>query len=360
MASCSISRYSLSLSFLVYLFVPLLADPIPSFGFQTLSKDSNFESQIGLYGDAKLDDSTGSFIQITESQKSSAGSIMYKKPIKLFDKNSKKKFSFGTYFSFSLSPEAGDGLAFLMLPHNFTSIGYDGTPFGLPKSEIEGFAVEFDTQKDENFGDMNANHVGIDVGSLVSVKAKNVSHVLLNSGEKLQCWIDYEASSKRVEVRLSKSGTKRPLNPLLSYQIDLSENFKNVNEVYMGLTSSNGNSTQICNLYSWSFKLRNVPYWMHSHPLDPEVVSKNTKPVDVVVPDVMHKRSDCIVRVLTALIFGTGCGALGAFIVLAIWTFCARGKPIVPEQVAHVHPLDYDYDKFKVVVLEKEVKDVKK
>lgn len=350
-------RYLLTFSFLALFFlaVPLLVDSSPSFGFQKFDKGSNFESQIALYGDTKVDEN-GSYVQITGSWNLSAGRVMYRKPIKLVEGNPRRKASFGTYFSFSLSPEDGDGLAFVMLPVGFSLDGYDGTLFGLSNELAEKknrpFVIEFDTKIDAKYGDLNGNHVGIDVGSLVSVKVTNASDVklVLNSGEKLQCWIDYEATSKRIEVRLSKLGKKRPSDPLISYPIDLSEMFKN-KPVFLGLSSSTANSTQICNLYSWSFKLRQVPYWMHSQPLDPEAFTKDAEPV------ALHKRSDCILRVLTALIFGTGCGALGAFIALFVWTVFVTKRPVAPEEYVVTRPVNYEYDKVKVLVVEKSAKD---
>ncbi|GAB4833921.1 hypothetical protein Ancab_032168 [Ancistrocladus abbreviatus] len=356
MASSSISWYTFTFSFLVLFFATLSADQPPSFGFQTFSKDSNFESQLALYGDAKVD-SGGSFVQITGSRSMSTGRLMYKRPIKLVEGDPRKQMSFGTYFSFSLSAQVGVGLAFVMLPNGFASNGYDGSSFGLSyglgQGKIRGFAVEFDTKIDAKYGDPNGNHVGIDVGSLVSVKVTNVSKtkLVLNSGEKLQCWIDYEPSSKRVEVRLSKLGAERPIVPLVSCPIDLLEIFKD-EELFFGLSASNANSTQICNVYSWSFKLRRFPYWMHSQPLDPDLLSKDAKPV------IMQRRSDCTLRVLTALIFGTGCGALGAFLVLLVWTMLANRQPVMPEEFV-VHPVkcDYDYDKVKVLVMDEAMKD---
>ncbi|GMH28979.1 hypothetical protein Nepgr_030822 [Nepenthes gracilis] len=358
MASYSIFRYIFSLSSLLLFFANTLfaADPTLSVGFQNHNKNSSrFQSQIALYGDAKLH-SDDFFIQITGPGSFSAGRIIYRKPIKLLEGNPRRKVSFGTYFSFSLSPEDGDGLAFVMLPNGFASSGYDGSSMGLAyemgEKKIKTFAVEFDTKMDAMYGDLNGNHVGIDVGSLVSVRAFNLSSnkLVLNSDEKFHCWIDYEASSMRIEVRLSKLISKRPIDPLLWCPIDLSEIFQN-EQVFVGLVSSNANSTQICRVYSWSFKLRHVPYWMHSQPLDPEAFTKDTEPVTMV-----NKRSHCILRVLTALILGTGCGALGASLVLWVWTIFAHRRPVMPDDCAE-HPVKCNFHKVEVLVVHMDLKD---
>ncbi|KAK0583711.1 hypothetical protein LWI29_001861 [Acer saccharum] len=350
MATFFMSKYFTALTLFIFNFNVLSADPSSSFFFKSFDKDPSFESSIALYGDAKVVNG-GSSVQLTNSAGSSAGRVMYKKPIKLVEGNPRNLASFSTNFSFSMSKKSGDGLAFVMVPSGFRFSEFGNSSFGLSmglnKSKVRAIVVEFDTSRDSEYGDVNGNHVGIDVGSLFSVKVRNISShsMLLTSGKKLKSWIDYEASSKRLEVRLSHYGDIKPADPLLSYPIDLSKIW-NEEEVFVGLTSSNGNSTQRCYVYSWSFKLRHVPHWMHSQPLDPKEFSKNTKMPPVVVP----KRRDCLSREVASLIFGVVCGTLGTFTVLYLWTIFANRRPVVPEECA-VHPVDdFEYKKFKVVV----------
>ncbi|KAF8394980.1 hypothetical protein HHK36_018919 [Tetracentron sinense] len=356
MATFSISRYSLTLAFLVFYFVTLAAKPLSSFSLKKFDKNHSFESEIALFGDAEIVDG-GSSVELTRPSISSAGILMYKKPLKFVEGNPRKPISFSTYFSFSISPQNGDGIAFVILPKDSPPKLFDRSSFGispwLGKRESGVLAVEFDTFMDSKLGDPNGNHVGIDVDSLVSVKVSNVSSInlVLNSGEKLQSWIDYDASSKRIEVRLSKLGTVRPFDPLLSYLIDLSEMWKE-EEVLVGLSSSNGNSSQTSIVYSWSFRLRRVPSWMHSQPLDPRVFSDHSKPLTV------HDKSVCLLRILTGLLFGIGCGALAASIVYVLWSIFINRRPLVPAEYP-VHPVEFAYKTIKVVV-EKATKDGKK
>ncbi|XP_057517268.1 probable L-type lectin-domain containing receptor kinase S.7 [Amaranthus tricolor] len=355
MASIYFSRYYLlffSVVFLICFPGLFLAQSSSSFGFKSFAKNSNFLNEIGFFGDTKLDEN-GSFVQITQSWGFSAGRMMYRKPITMgMNKLGRNiKASFGTYFSFSLSPENGDGLAFVMLPNGYSSDGYNGKLFGLSNELIQKknrafFAVEIDTKMDNQFGDLDGNHVGINIGSLVSVKVSNSSELNLDlsSGKKLQCWIDYEASSKRFEIRMSKADETRPVSPLLSCPIDLFEMFKG-QDVFIGLSSSNANSTQVCKVFSWSFKLRQVPYWMHSQPLDPQTVPKDVKPVTI------RQKTDCTVRVLTALIIGIACGALGAYTVMFVWSVFVTKQPVAPEEYV-VKPAIYDYDKVKVLAVD--------
>ncbi|GMJ03169.1 hypothetical protein like AT5G01090 [Hibiscus trionum] len=358
MATFFISSYLTALTCLVFLFRLLAAEQSSSFSFKSFGKDPKFESNIALYGDAHVGNG-GSWIQLTNSVSWSAGAVMYKKPIKLVEGKVRNFASFKTYFSFSMSHENGDGLAFIMVPSRFKVdvLGNSsfGVSLGLDKSKSGFVAVEFDTLKDAKHGDLNENHVGIDVGSLASVKARNLSslNLVLNNGEKLHCWIDYEATSKRLEIRLSQSSSSRPDDPLLSYSIGLSKLW-NDEEVFLGLSSSNGNSSQTCFIHSWSFKLRQVPNWMHSQPLDPEAISKNPEPLTAV-----PKGSNCFWKVLVVFIFGGACGALTASCVMYLWNVFGDRRPVVPEKCG-VDLVDFDFKKVKVVVVEDAVKDGKK
>lgn len=341
MAYLSCYRYSVVLWFLVLYFGALNANSnsTSSFDFKNFAGRRNVESQFSMYGDAKRIDGNMS-VEISGSFVSSAGRLVSKNPIKFVEGNPGRLVSFATTFVFSMSNEKGDGLAFVMVPKEYPMNEFDGGSFGLLVwRKLKFIAVEFDSFRDEKYSDVNDNHVGIDLDSFVSVKVRNVSSInlLLSSGEKLQAWIDYETSSKRLEVRLNKFGEIRPFDPLISYPVDLPRVWgsNSSNEVFVALSSSSGNSSQKCVVYSWSLNLRPVPYWMHSEPLDPAAfVEKNKKAESV------HEKSDCALRVLAALIFGTGCGALGAFVVLFVWTILGNKRPVVPEDYA-VQPVEF-------------------
>ncbi|KAJ6992960.1 hypothetical protein NC653_016169 [Populus alba x Populus x berolinensis] len=270
MAKLSISTCLTVLTFMIFHLKMLHAVSSYSFSFGSFDKDPNFESNIALYGDAKVV-GNGSSLQLTRPVSSSAGRVMYKQPIKLVEGNPGNLVSFSTYFSFLMSPDNGDGLAFVVVPSGFNATG-----------------------------------------------------------------------SKRLEIRLSHSGDIKPIDPLLSHPIDLSKMW-NDEKVLIGLTSSNGNSSQTCFLHSWNFKLRRVPHWMHSQPLDPQDFAKHEKPM------VVQKKSDCILKMLTAMIFGAACGALGALMVLYLWTIFGNRRPVMPEECS-VPPADFEYKKVKVIV----------
>lgn len=323
----SSSRYSLALVLLNLCLEIAAGDSSLAFSFKNFDKDCNFQPQLALYGNAKVANDSLS-VQIGGSGVSNSGRVISKKPINFFAGNTRNMVSFSNYFVFSMSIEKGDGLAFVMLPLEFPLSSFDGGSMGmLGERKLRFLAVEFDTFKDEKYADVNDNHVGFDVDSFVSLKVSNVSSInlVLNSGEKIQAWVDYEASSKRFEVRLNKFGENRPVDPLLTYAIDFSKMWKD-DSFIVGLSFSSGNSSQKCNVYSWNFSTRTMPHWMHSQPLDPQDLLG--KGEELKVP----KKSDCGIRTVTALIFGTVCGALGAFLVLFMCTIFGSRRPVVPEE----------------------------
>ncbi|KAI3801326.1 hypothetical protein L1987_29430 [Smallanthus sonchifolius] len=311
--------YSLILCFFFTLyFKSLSADSCASFSFKNFGHNSSFESVLALYGDAKAVND-GLSVQL-----SGGGRVTYESPIKFYGGIPEKLVSFSTYFSFSISGSGsrnGDGLAFVVF-----SDGYPVDSFGVSNGDNFKFlSVGIDTLR---------NHVGIDLSNLVSLKAANLSSVnlgMINSGDMLQVWIDYESGSRRLEVRLSKFGENRPLDPVLFERVDLAKIWPESERFYVGLSSSssNGNSSQLCNVYSWSFRTRRSPNWMHSQPLDPigfkEVEGNEVK---------IHKKDDCVMRVLSALILGVGLGALGSFVGMFMWTLFAKRRPVSPEEYA--------------------------
>ncbi|KAF2296200.1 hypothetical protein GH714_036705 [Hevea brasiliensis] len=106
-------------------------------------------------------------------------------------------------------------ISLIMGTYNFASKFLGQFPFEV-SSEKGYLDIEFGASMDGNVGDCNTSDV------FVSVK----------SGVKLKAWINYDASSKRLEVRLSKLRDKRP------YSIDLS-NMWEVSDVYAALGSRN-------------------------------------------------------------------------------------------------------------------------
>lgn len=125
------------------------------------------------------------------------------------------------------------------------------------------FGVEFDVFKNAEFGDINNNHVGVDVNSLASVQAHEAGYwpedgnsfeiLALNNGKNYQVWIDYADGT--VNVTMAPVGTKRPSAPLLSVALNLSLVFED--EMYVGFTASTGALVESHKILAWSFSNTN-------------------------------------------------------------------------------------------------------
>lgn len=75
---------------------------------------------------------------------------------------------------------------------------------GVPNGQDFTYvAVEFDTMLDPNVGDVNSNHVGIDVDSVVSVASVDgfSKGIDLQSGRPLTAWIEYRSGEGMIKVK---------------------------------------------------------------------------------------------------------------------------------------------------------------
>ncbi|XVF37133.1 hypothetical protein REPUB_Repub19eG0119500 [Reevesia pubescens] len=89
------------------------------------------------------------------------------------------------------------------------------------------FAVEFDTCFNPSLGDINGNHIGIDVNTIVSLASVDV----VSKG------IDLKSGKKLIQIWISYSSTKPPTHVLVA-QIDFSKQFKEY--MHVGFSASNG------------------------------------------------------------------------------------------------------------------------
>ncbi|WOL04721.1 hypothetical protein Cni_G13443 [Canna indica] len=305
------------------------------FSFDGSEKNHSFSSEFDLYGDAEMG---GSAVRITRPAKSSSGRIAYRKAVRIFG----VKPGFSTSFSFSISPGSGSGLAFFLSPNAVHLEPAEGDWLGLSTSLL---AVRFGTPKDDKFGNLSGSLIEIDVGGELLSKSSNLSDVdlLLNSGEKLRSWIDYDGESKRMELKLTKNNDSRTMNSSIAYSINLS-NLLRREAVFVGLSSWNGNSTETSSIYSWNFTVKHgAPYLMHSEPLNPNsflVQSTESPPV--------HPRSAYPWGVLMAMVFAAACGATLTFFMMFVWVALVSRRPVTPVEYP-VAPVDVAYGKIESV-----------
>ncbi|KAL7195476.1 hypothetical protein ACSBR1_035658 [Camellia fascicularis] len=223
------------------------------FDFGTLTLSS-----LMLLGDAHLNNGSVRLTRELAVPNSGAGRALYSKPIRFLQPETHVQASFSTFFSFSvtnLNPSSiGGGLAFLISPDAAAS-GGAGAYLGV-MDQNDGpngvVAVEFDTLMDVEFNDINGNHVGLDLNSMVSSYVGDLDsvNVDLKSGDLVNSWIDYSGSTGVFNISVSYS-TLKPRDPLLSFSLDLDKYISDF--MYVGFSGSTQGSTEIHSIEWWSF-----------------------------------------------------------------------------------------------------------
>ncbi|KAJ4896830.1 Lectin-like protein [Raphanus sativus] len=278
----------------------LLAVFIAIFSSHTTSAARfNFEhfdgSNLVFLGDAELGSTTdgsslsGALSMTRDSSPFSHGQGIYigdggEIPFKPSNTSS-TTYSFKTSFTFSISPRRktnpnpGHGLAFIVVP-TFDNDGAAGKGFlgllnqtnnGNPNNHV--FAVEFDVYQDKDLGDINDNHVGIDINSVKStvsekagywvqtrtVEGKKVWEFIelkLSSGDKYKSWVEYDNVSKLVTVTIAPAYLSKPKKPLIETPIDLSKVF--LGKMFTGFAGSMGREVERHDIWTWRFE-NNAP-----------------------------------------------------------------------------------------------------
>ncbi|KAG2683768.1 hypothetical protein I3760_10G048800 [Carya illinoinensis] len=238
-------------------------------------------SDMLLYGFATVESRV---LTLTNRTTYTIGRALYPQKIPAKKPNSSYVYPFSTSFIFSMAPYKntlpGHGIVFLFVPFTGITGASSAQHLGLfnfttnGNSEDHIFGVEFDVFQNQEFDDINNNHVGIDVDSLKSIQAhdagywpdnqrgnnvsdihdaKSFEELKLNNGENYQVWIDY--SDSLINVTMAPAGMKRPLRPLLNVSLNLSEMFED--EMYVGFTSATGALMESHKILAWSFSNSN-------------------------------------------------------------------------------------------------------
>ncbi|KAI5064807.1 hypothetical protein GOP47_0019502 [Adiantum capillus-veneris] len=207
----------------------------------------------------------------------SSGRIRYVHPISLC---SNTQASFNTSFMFRMSAGLanspayrGDGIAFfvspaapdaaLPAPPLPTTKGLFGGLFGnssvLSPSHMHMkqkgpiiFAVELDSSQES--WDPNDNHVGIDIGSVVSsyTESLNLSGIVLNSGRDIAARVEYNGKQDKLHVYASYAG--RHSVRVLSYQSLRLCSILMGGPAIVGFSSASRGSVETHDLLSWTWQ----------------------------------------------------------------------------------------------------------
>ncbi|XP_037449361.1 L-type lectin-domain containing receptor kinase SIT2-like [Triticum dicoccoides] len=124
------------------------------------------------------------------------------------------------------------------------------------------FAVELDTNWNDEFKDIDNNHVGIDINNLVSVNSSsagyyddrdegNFQNLTLASYKMMQVWVEYDGGRRQISVSLAPVNMAKPTKPLLSTTYNLSTVLPDM--VYVGFSASTGSFDSRQYVLGWSF-----------------------------------------------------------------------------------------------------------
>ncbi|KAL5772420.1 hypothetical protein ACOSQ2_012344 [Xanthoceras sorbifolium] len=259
------------LSLLILPFQPISAIDFVFNGFNS--------SNLLFYGSATIESRV---VSLTNKTNFRMGRVLYPTKIPTKKPNSSHVYPFSTSFIFSIAPYrntlAGHGLVLLFVPFTGIQGATEAQHLGLFNRTNDGastnhvFGVEFDLFKNQEFNDIDENHVGIDVNSLTSMRAHTAGYwpndkqyssnnnitsddeklfkkLKLNDGKNYQVWIDYADSL--INVTMVVAGMRRPQRPLLSVSLNLSEVFED--EMYVGFTASTGQLVESHKILAWSF-----------------------------------------------------------------------------------------------------------
>ncbi|CAL9057708.1 unnamed protein product [Musa banksii] len=227
-------------------------------------------SNMSLNGVAEIENR--GILRLTNETSRLIGHAFYPAALRFRNATTGVAFSFSTTFAFAIVPEytklGGHGLAFTIAPTKELLGALPSQYLGLMNASDVGnatnhlFAVEFDTVQDFEFDDVNDNHVGVDVNSLVSNPTASAAYygddgvkkdLNLKGGYTIQAWVDYDGAEKVLNVTLSPFSTK-PSTPLLSFQVDLSPVL--LDDMFVGFSASTGLLASTHYLFGWSFKMK--------------------------------------------------------------------------------------------------------
>ncbi|KAI3793321.1 hypothetical protein L1987_35938 [Smallanthus sonchifolius] len=250
-------------------FLPLFT-PSLSFSFIFNSFKHPNSDDISVNGAAGI--IPGGILELTDGNPRLIGHGFYPNPIRFKNPTTKKPLSFSTSFVFAILPVykkfGGHGLAFTVSPSKELAGAQPNQYLGLLNITNNGntsnhlFAIEFDTVQDLEFGDIDDNHVGMNLNAMSSKNSTKAGFFItgdptrhdlnLKSGKKIQAWVDYDALKPQLNVTLSPSSQK-PTTPILSVPVDLSPMFQDY--MYVGFSASTGVLASSHYVFGWSFNM---------------------------------------------------------------------------------------------------------
>ncbi|KAG7960732.1 hypothetical protein I3843_10G138900 [Carya illinoinensis] len=197
-------------------------------------------------------------LELTNMITFQTGHAFYPSPISLKNSSNGNDFSFSSTFVFAIIPNpdnsirGGHGIALVIAPTRGLPGGASAQHLGLFNSTNDGnpsnhvVAIELDIFRNQEFGDINNNHVEIDINGLRSNISAPVEYYIDDNSRVAN------GVKKRITVTLAPINATKLENPLLSLNCDFSLIiYKNM---YIGF-SLNGKLVAKHYIVGWSFRI---------------------------------------------------------------------------------------------------------
>ncbi|KAJ7297417.1 hypothetical protein O6H91_19G074700 [Diphasiastrum complanatum] len=261
------------------------SQPLPAaanFSFPSFFTNANTTSDLLLIGDARIAEQQGGhpevFLQLSGSMPATAGGLLYRRPIQMFELSSRIPFSFSLSFIFMLSSSSEDYLSFLMLPDNTSSQDLSSCLEGQNKAVFcSSLAIRFRISKTERSYSGSSDGdviIDVDLGDVITESSCELISDW-NDGRRLYTWIDYDSKCKVLDIRMSDADNDSPNTCSIAHNLDLTKIIDS--KMYLGFISSSGTANHKNILFSWNFQNGKTTgpsasyrkSTMHSIPVDP-------------------------------------------------------------------------------------------
>ncbi|CAA7016655.1 unnamed protein product [Microthlaspi erraticum] len=210
------------------------------------------------------------YFTLTNTTKHAYGQAFDSETVSITNSSTGVTTSFSVNFFFAIVPEhnrrGSHGMAFVISPTRGLPGASSDQYLGIFNATNNGkdsnnvIAIELDIHKDEEFGDIDDNHVGININGMRSVASASAGYyddkdgkfhnLSLISRKVMRLSIVYSQPEKQLNVTLLPAEfSVPPRKPLLSLKQDLSPYF--LEKRYLGFTASTGSVGAIHYMIGW-------------------------------------------------------------------------------------------------------------
>nr|CAB3452617.1 unnamed protein product [Digitaria exilis] len=201
----------------------LVCNTIPSFSTAEHQFVYSSFTGVNLTLDGMASITPNGLLQLTNGTLRLKGHAFHPTPFHFHKKPSGTVQSFAVTYVFAIycieSNICGHGIAFLIAAGTNFSDALQSQYMGLANGNNNGnatnhfVAVELDTNKNDEFKDINNNHVGVNINGLDSVNSSNAGYyddsngnfhnLTLASYNMMQVWVEYDGDSTQINAPAS-------------------------------------------------------------------------------------------------------------------------------------------------------------